>query len=505
MKRLLPIYVLLLGVATARAHVGSPNVFFDSRAGDHSVSVIVRPPAALPGAANVSVRLAGPEVATVELQPVAWPAGRELAPVPVAATRVSGESNLWSGELWMLRPGNYSARVAFQGAAGGAEVSVPFIAAGLAMSPMPRSLRWQLGVLVAFLFLGAVCLVFAFARDARVRGGGWAVGGGAVLLVAIVAVAQRWRELDESYRARGILQPEPIQATVRSTTNALQLELRPLADAPPQASWATLEPDHGKLMHLFLVREPGLDVFAHLHPVRGPEGEFRLELPPLAAGEYQLYGDVTFESGLSQTLVARVTLPRPVGSPRGLPVVGTNVLNEIVCGSFGGMTNANSGALDNDDSWHIEPTGRRLPNAPVGMGWVARLMDGYTLHFENAVAVARGDEPALRFAAFAPDGSAAPLQNYMGMAGHAAVRRTDGSVFAHLHPSGSFSMASLEVLRRREGQSDAPTESPPPDHRLAFPYEFPKPGDYRIWIQVRLGGRVLTGVFDLAAVGASPK
>ena len=52
--------------------------------------------------------------------------------------------------------------------------------------------------------------------------------------------------------------------------------------------------------------------------------------------------------------------------------------------------------------------------------------------------VARGRENYLRFAAFAEDGRAAPLQPYMGMLGHAAVRRSDVSVFAHLHPAGSF-------------------------------------------------------------------
>ena len=31
---------------------------------------------------------------------------------------------------------------------------------------------------------------------------------------------------------------------------------------------------------------------------------------------------------------------------------------------------------------------------------------------------------------------------------------------------------------------------------LAFPYEFPKPGRYRIWVQMKPAGKVLTGVFD---------
>ena len=60
----------------AGAHVGSPNVFFEGRAGDYSVYVVVRPPAALPGAAQVSVRVEPPEVRDVSLLPVEWRSGR---------------------------------------------------------------------------------------------------------------------------------------------------------------------------------------------------------------------------------------------------------------------------------------------------------------------------------------------------------------------------------------------------------------------------------------------
>ncbi|MGH7673365.1 MAG: hypothetical protein ACREMC_10755 [Gemmatimonadales bacterium] len=103
-------------------------------------------------------------------------------------------------------------------------------------------------------------------------------------------------------------------------------------------------------------------------------------------------------------------------------------------------------------------------------------------------------------------------------------------VFVHLHPLGTISWAAQQtfLLRgpedtaresvarkvaalQRSGEQGAGSPSAGLDHgshradlpapgSLSFPYAFPQPGRYRIWVQVKRNGRILTGVFA-AAVG----
>ena len=119
------------------------------------------------------------------------------------------------------------------------------------------------------------------------------------------------------------------------------------------------------------------------------------------------------------------------------------------------------------------------------------------------------------------NGQPAVLQPYLGMRGHLALRRDDGSVFTHLHPGGSASMAAMELsVLRSEGKlpltaafgaddpicrlpAMAPGEqlwlggNPTSDvSTVSFPYAFPKPGRYRMWVQVKISGTILTGVYD---------
>jgi hypothetical protein len=65
-------------------------------------------------------------------------------------------------------------------------------------------------------------------------------------------------------------------------------------------------------------------------------------------------------------------------------------------------------------------------------------------------------------------------------------------------------MAARALFEGREDEEPEPSEHgmhPPSGQaresaRLSFPFAFPEPGAYRIWVQVKRDGRVLTGAFD---------
>ncbi len=88
------------------------------------------------------------------------------------------------------------------------------------------------------------------------------------------------------------------------------------------------------------------------------------------------------------------------------------------------------------------------------------------------------------------------------MYGHLMIQNADGSVFTHLHPLGSISMVAQRRFAEREHTTYLANQPldllcAPPSRTLAFPYAFPKPGRYRLWLQVKLDGKVRTTGFSV--------
>jgi hypothetical protein len=102
-----------------------------------------------------------------------------------------------------------------------------------------------------------------------------------------------------------------------------------------------------------------------------------------------------------------------------------------------------------------------------------------------------------RFGLEDPQGRPAEgMEFYMGMQGHAAFVSSDLTVFAHVHPSGSVPMAALSLLAPADPHSGHTLMHSALPAVVSFPYGFPKPGAYRIFVQVKRAGKVETGIFD---------
>ena len=100
------------------AHIGSPDVFVDGRAGEYRLLVTVRPPYAIPGVAEVEVLTTSDDIEEVRIVPLPLTGpGAQFAPVPELASRSTADPRLFTGSLWMLTRSR-QLRIAVNGARG---------------------------------------------------------------------------------------------------------------------------------------------------------------------------------------------------------------------------------------------------------------------------------------------------------------------------------------------------------------------------------------------------
>ena len=88
------------------------------------------------------------------------------------------------------------------------------------------------------------------------------------------------------------------------------------------------------------------------------------------------------------------------------------------------------------------------------------------------------------------------LELYRGMPGHAIVVKRDRRVFEHVSPWGSVTMAAMNIAMPQAAPHSGHEVAPP--STVTFPYGFPQAGEYRIFVQVKRAGSIVTEVFDAA-------
>jgi hypothetical protein len=488
--------------------VGSPDIYAEGNAGPYKLLVTIRPPLVIPGVAEIEVRaegLSGVSVSTIDAAPI--PLTGEASkhpPVADAMKQSPQDKQFFTGALWIMASGSWQVRFTVHGSQGVAVLSIPVPATASSTKGMQAGLGAILAVLGLLLVAGAVGIVGAAARDAQLAAGAApsssarrraaiAMAIALVLVVGAVWGGGYWWKVEAADYAHYVYKPLTMQATV-SADDVLHLNIE-------DPGWLKSRKtddfvlDHDHLMHLYLIRQPGMDVVYHLHPLQVAPAQFDLSLPSLPAGSYALYADVVHATGFPETLVSKLNLP----AISGRPLAGDDARGAAV-------------AL---------PQGLSSGCVTPAAGPRFKLPDGYTMVWDNPETMPAKTPEVFQFSLL--DGSGKPAADtalYMGMLGHAAFVKDDGSVFAHVHPSGTIAMAALMMAEAQNQPAGAAPSSDPmaqmPGMRMAnstsnapsmerlpntvgFPYGFPTPGAYRIFVQMKHGQTIETAAFDACA------
>jgi len=492
MKRLSALLMALLTLSVgAGAHVGNPDIYMEGFAGPYKLYVTIRMPQVIPGVAEIEIRSESLDVREIRVAPMELTGpGSQFAPTPDVTRRSAADPQFFTGSLWLMEFGSLQVRIEAEGTQGKGELAVPVPAIAQRTLPMQRPLGITLAVLVAVLAFCLVSIAAAAVREGALEPGASpqpqnlrrarmasAIAG--FLVMTLLFVGWKWWR-SEAVRYEGnVYSPPEIHAAL-DASGRLLLDEQPARLAlgssrrPAQVvDFKNLLLDHGHLMHFFMVRTPAMDSFWHLHPERDERGEFVENLPAMPPGHYDLFADVVLKSGFPVTMVGQMDVPEIGGQP-----------------------------LTGDDAGIVANPLRQ----PAADAITSPLPDGGRIVWDRPEKPFRANAALLfHFRVEDRDGKPAlDLEPYMGMAAHAEIVRSDGAVFAHVHPAGSVSMAALELAQAglpgstpaaigMTGMQMAPERVDP---ELSIPYGFPTPGLYRIFVQIRRSGTIQTAVFD---------
>jgi hypothetical protein len=480
MKKFIRFICVLLLPLAGTAHVNSPDVYYDGYAGPYHLLVTLRPPAVVPGVAQVQIRSVSNDVNEIKILPLRMiGVGAKMAPLPDPAKRSADDPQLFTGSLWIMVRGSWKVQIQVTGQKGVAQLDVPLPAVSTSSQPMHAGLGILLGFLGLALAAGIVGIIIAAMRDAelkaderpapaQIRRGRIGLAIAIAIVFAAFILGNQWWGSEASANDRLNYRLPNMQSSL-TAGSLLRLHLdnpneaeptRFRTEQPDRIRLDDLIPDHGHLMHLFIVRMPDMKAFWHLHPDQTQPGDFAVNLPIMPEGQYKLYADIVHHTGFPETQIATVNLPAVTGE-----------------------------ALSGDDSGSFDLA--QADNA-------AQLSGGYRMVWQRDDFSFKANQPYwFRFRVEDKDGKpAADLEPYMGMAAHAVFLSTDGNVFAHVHPAGSVSMAAVNLAEGRSPKAGMKNmDHAAPSAEVTFPYGFPKPGDYRIFVQVKRAGKIETGEF----------
>jgi hypothetical protein len=560
MRKNILLIALLFQLHLVYAHVGNSNTTLEGMAGPYHVLVNIKSPDVIPGLATLTIFTSNQPGVKVYARPIYFYSGEDGAPGFDLLHPISNSPGQFTGDVWLMNDGSASIEITIKGPQGEGKMIVPVVAVSITTQKMPPATQYMLIGLGILLFILMITIVGASVSDGITKAGETVPAGSrrakrigfvvaTLLCTVLVYGGNRWWTSVAKKTSEYVFKPMHAKYQLSEENGVSTLHFTIDSAGSQRSKWLPyIIPDHGKIMHFFVVSLPKMDVFAHLHPVREGPINFAVNLPPLPKGKYLAFADIVYNSGFTETIKDTIDI--------------THASNN----------NSSDFSLDSDDAFDFS---QPLPavntslsinnNTTFGKhtGEISTSKDGTIIMFDNSKKKEKhyfnNELNSLEFSLW--DANHKPLipDLYMGMKGHLMIVRIDGLVFSHVHPVGTYSMAAQTSLMDRINLSESMYKDPDgakfrdsvdqvikmlqampeaqredylmkemempamdsanmnmnnhnmqgmnmggmsmhakmnADNTVRFPYTFPTPGRYRIWVEMKKDGKVYTGVFD---------
>ena len=487
------LFNLLVFFNLLNADIGHLNYIFEGKAFDRPIRVIIKTPGVVPGLADIIVKSFDQEIDSILVTPIVWkeannwnPTGNgpQAAPPPDIMLPIKGEKNTFQAELWLMDFGAYNIQIDFFKNNQSEIINIPINSIANQIIPMTQFTSVILFLLMLLLIAGLSNIItigyrestlnsFSDLDNSRIKKSYLVQFFSLIFIVFILYLGNNWWAITEQAFMKNLFKPleNEVNLIKNSKQNILQVKITD--DAWKDGRIVDFIPDHGKIMHLYLISENHQQL-CHLHPKRNlqDKGLFEVVIPPIEYGRYYIYIDVTLESGSNQTL-------RNI-----IEYYPENILDQKEQYFL---------EVDQDDSFIKE-------NSSYYFKWLNNSKNYYV-----------NNEINLNFQMFDRLNNPVMLEPYIQMGGHGAIIDSLGDIFIHIHPIGTISMASQELYDKEYdlqksgicyfGLPDTTIKDYTKDSFKNSFLSFPpiiidNPGKYYLWIQGKSNNQIITEKFE---------
>ena len=486
---------IVLFFSLAQGDIGHYNFTFEGKVFNNTIRALVKPPGVVPGVANITIKTFNQSIDSVKIQPIKWhgeisgyphlKAGPQGAPPSELMNKLEHLGNFFEGELWLMDFGAYNINVELFKDGVSEIVNIPINSIATQINPMSFQTSIVLFCFMLLLLFGATNIITIAYRESTISYNNKVADGrikqsklvmliSFCILVCILYIGNEWwNDIEKSYRENLYIPMEnEVQIISNNKQNILQIfftdELWLNGMIPD------LMPDHGKIMHLYLIHED-YSQLCHLHPNRNDADNnlFEVVLPDIKYGKYYLYMDITLESGFSTTLINQIDY-----DVENIQKIKYDYLISDIDDSY----------ISNDFNYIIKWLNEKK---------YFNINEDINLTFQTQNLM----------------GHPTVIEPYIQMGGHGAILKNDHSIFIHIHPIGTISMASQELYNQNdEIESSGICYFGSPDDSLKIyledeksilnfpPINLEQPGDYIMWIQAKSMGEIITHKFDFTVL-----